>query len=191
MGFHYSQIMRALKTEIVTLNATHPSETPQVHPENPNVSPKHRVSGYNRRIIHLYLKTHWALFEDLKGVTRVQGKCHEEDVRRCGVDVAARIKVTPGRGPPAQSSGSQCACARLIWCHYVWLCAFDLIHNPATAGLLHTQSRTCIHRQAEQAQSHKHKHTSAHKYSFDSDSLSLCNPPFIHPLSHEIISVIQ
>lgn len=106
-----------------------------------------------------------------------------------------RIKVTPGWDPPAQSSGSHCVCMRMFdlvsLYVYVCVCVFDLIHNPATAGLLHTQLHTCIHRQAEQAQSHKPKHTSSHKYSFDSDSLSLCNPPFIHPLSHEIISVIQ
>lgn len=90
----------------------------------------------------LCFQTCRAASEDLRRVTRVQSKCPEGHVRQtrsagaasewesgcCGEDQSRT------RSGPFSSVQSACVCAFDLPLLCVYVCVFDLIHNPATAG---------------------------------------------------------
>lgn len=134
-------IITLMAIEMVTLTTTLP-----LRPRSPSAGSKsgsYTLSVQLQQEDPLCLKAHRALFEDLKGVTWVLGKCPEGHVRQtsgrkavlewksgcCGEDQSHTRS-----GPFSSVHHRQCVCVCLIWCHYVCMCVFDLIHNPATAG---------------------------------------------------------
>lgn len=148
-------------TELVTLTTSLPLR-PEAHLQPPNLDTTHWVSSYNRRI--LYLKTLWALFEDLKGETWVQSVwascrvCEVEELWRRSVSVEERMLWWGSKSHPALQLGPpQARCTSVFDLMSPCVkCAFDLIHNPAAAG------RPASHTAAARIHRQSYNHTYTH-----------------------------
>ena len=121
-------IITLMAIEMVTLTTTLPQRpcSPSAGSKSGCYTPSVRLQQEDP----LYLNAHRALFEDLRGVTWVAGKCPEGHVRQtssrkavlewksgcCGED-QSRTRLGPFSSVHYQQC--VCVCVCLIWCHYV------------------------------------------------------------------------